>query len=124
MIGSWDDPAIMSTKCSADQEPAGFPSIPEPVTIVVDEIDYRGSSGSSLPAIPAGSAKKDDAANKISFARLSSLTSRCSSLIFAASDVVVPGLAPESISALFAPCSEGVWVCSDAFSDSPYSSVA
>lgn len=60
---------------------------------MVDEFDYLGSRGSSSRA------KKDDAANRISFARLSSLTSRCNSLIFAASDVVVPGLTPESISA-------------------------
>lgn len=42
---------------------------PEPVLVSVDELDYHGSRGSSSRA------KKLDAANKISLARLSSLTS-------------------------------------------------
>ena len=61
---------------------------PEPVTVVVDERHYHGSRGSSSRA------KNEDAANRISLARFSSRTSRSSSLIRLASDVVVPGRRP------------------------------
>ena len=66
---------------------------PEPFPMIIDERDHHGSRGSSSRA------KKDDAANKISLARFNSRTSRSSSLILAASDVVVPGRRPASISA-------------------------
>src|SRR5215218_7259329 len=43
---------------------------PEPVSVVVDELDYQGNRGSSSRA------KKDEAASKISLARSSSFTLR------------------------------------------------
>jgi hypothetical protein len=66
---------------------------PEPLFMVGDELNYQGSRGSSSRA------KKLDAASRISFARSSSRSSRSSSLILAASDVVVPGVRPVSMSA-------------------------
>lgn len=48
---------------------------PEPVTMIVDELNYHGSRGSSSRA------KNEDAANRISFARLSSRTSASSALM-------------------------------------------
>ena len=52
---------------------------PEPVPVIVDERDYHGSRGSSSRA------KNDEAANKISLARLSSRFSSSNSLILLAS---------------------------------------
>lgn len=63
----------------------------EPVTMVIDELNYHGSRGSS------SCAKKLDAASKISFARFSSRTSASSCLIRCPSSVVVPGRSPASI---------------------------
>ncbi|MGI8648259.1 MAG: hypothetical protein DLM55_04335 [Acidimicrobiales bacterium] len=65
----------------------------EPVPVAVDELHYHGSRGSSSRA------KKDDAANKISLARLSSLTSASSFFNRAASSVLVPDRAPASMAA-------------------------
>lgn len=64
---------------------------PEPVTVIIDELNYHGSRGSSSRA------KKLDAANRISLARFSSRTSASSCLILEASSVVVPGRSPASI---------------------------
>src|SRR5699024_3619389 len=47
---------------------------PEPVTMIVDELNYHGSRGSSSRA------KNEDAANKISLARFNSRTSASSAL--------------------------------------------
>src|SRR5690606_25932123 len=66
---------------------------PEPVTVIVDESHYQGSRGSSSRA------KNEEAANKISLARLSSRTSPSRALMRAASLVVVPGRSPASIAA-------------------------
>lgn len=64
---------------------------PEPVTMVIDELNYHGSRGSSSRA------KNEEAANRISFARFNSRTSASSCLILYASSVVVPGRSPASI---------------------------
>jgi len=76
----------------------------EPHPVDVDELDYHGSRGSNSRA------KKLEAANRISLARLSSRTSRSRSLTLLASAVLVPGRRPASMSpclhrddALFAP---------------------
>ncbi len=69
---------------------------PEQVTVIIDERDHHGSRGSSSRA------KNEDAANRISFARLSSLTSASRALILAASPEVTPGRSPASIEACFA----------------------
>jgi hypothetical protein len=69
---------------------------PEPVTVIIDERDHHGSRGSSSRA------KNEDAANKISLARFSSLTSASNTLILAASTVVTPGRCPKSIEACLA----------------------
>lgn len=61
--------------------------------MIVDELNYHGSRGSSSRA------KNEDAANKISFARFSSRTSASSALMRCASLVVVPGRSPASIAA-------------------------
>ena len=66
---------------------------PEPVTMIVDELNHQGSRGSSSRA------KNDEAANRISLARLSSQFSASSCLILAASLVLVPGRSPASIAA-------------------------
>ena len=58
---------------------------PEPATMSVDERGHHGSRGSSSRA------KRLDAANRISLARLNSRFSACNLLIVAASLVVVPG---------------------------------
>jgi hypothetical protein len=61
--------------------------------VLVDELDYLGSLGSSSLA------KKALAALRISFARRSSRFSRSSSAIRCASSVLVPGRRPASTSA-------------------------
>ncbi len=66
---------------------------PKPLSVLVDERDYHDKRGSSSRA------KNEEAANKISLARLSSRFSRSSSLIRTASPVVVPGRRPASMSA-------------------------
>ena len=66
---------------------------PEPVTMIIDELNYHGSRGSSSRA------KKLDAASRISFARFNSRTSASSRLIRCASFLVVPGRSPASIAA-------------------------
>lgn len=48
---------------------------PEPVTMIVNELNYHGKRG------PSSRAKNEDAANKISFARFSSRTSASSALM-------------------------------------------
>src|SRR5690606_38424398 len=63
----------------------------EPVTVIIDELNYHGSRGSSSRA------KKLDAANRISFARFNSRTSASRCLILHASPAVVPGRSPASI---------------------------
>src|SRR5690625_269710 len=65
----------------------------EPVTMIIDELHYQGSRGSSSRA------KKLEAANKISLARFSSRTSDSRSLMRFASAVVTPGRCPASIAA-------------------------
>ena len=62
----------------------------EPFTVVLDELDYQGSRGSSSRA------KNELAANRISLARFSSRFSASSCLIFCASAVVELGSRPVS----------------------------
>lgn len=69
---------------------------PEPVTVIIDELNHQGSHGSSSRA------KNEDGANNISFARFSSLTSASRTLILAASPDVTPGRSPASMEACLA----------------------
>src|SRR5271165_3861060 len=79
----------------------------KPVPVRVNELDWRGSLGSSSRA------KYALAALRISFARRSSRTSRSSSVIRLLSTVVVPGRWPPSISACFSqPRSASGWTSS------------
>lgn len=65
-----------------------------PVTMIVDELKYHGSRGASSRA------KNEDAANRISLARLGSRASALRALMRCASLVVVP----ERLSASIAAC--------------------
>jgi len=105
VVGARGDLAAMLGEHRADRLD------PEPVPVGVAELDYHGSRGSSSRA------KKLDAANKISLARLSSRTSRSSSLTLLASAAGIPGRSPASMAACFTQPAQRVRIDPDPRTD-------